>query len=63
MCDYDAIFNVVESKRNLYKASNELQQKINRIVVMADALHAFGSERNGYSCGQVADFNVFVPCR
>lgn len=59
MCDYDAIFDVVESKRNLYKASNELQRKINRIVVMADAAHAFGAERNGYSCGQVADFTTF----
>ena len=59
MCDYDAIFDVVESKRNLYKASNELQRKINRIVVMADAAHAFGAERNGYNCGQVADFTTF----
>lgn len=59
MCDYDVIFDVVESKRNLYKASNELQGKINRIVVMADAAHAFGAERNGYNCGQVADFTTF----
>lgn len=59
MCDYDAIFDVVASKRDLYKASNVLQQKINRIVVMADAAHAFGAERNGYNCGQVADFTTF----
>ncbi len=59
MCDYDTIFDVVASKRDLYKASNELQQKINRIVVMADAAHAFGAERNGYNCGQVADFTTF----
>ena len=59
MCDYDAIFDVVESKKYLYKASNELQKKINRIVVMADAAHAFGAERNGYNCGQVADFTTF----
>ena len=59
MCDYDAIFDVVESKRHLYKVSNELQSKINRIVVMADAAHAFGAERNGYNCGQVADFTTF----
>lgn len=59
MCDYDTIFDVVESKRNLYKASNELQKQINRIIVMADAAHAFGAERNGYNCGQVADFTTF----
>ena len=59
MCDYDAISEVVANKRDLYKANNELQQKINRIVVMADAAHAFGAERNGYNCGQVADFTTF----
>ena len=59
MCDYDSIFDVVASKRDLYKASNEVQQKINRIVVMADAAHAFGAERNSYNCGQVADFTTF----
>ncbi|MPM19943.1 UDP-4-amino-4-deoxy-L-arabinose--oxoglutarate aminotransferase [bioreactor metagenome] len=59
MCDYDAIFEVVANKRDLYKANNELQQKINRIVVMADAAHAFGAERNSYNCGQVADFTTF----
>ena len=59
MCDYDAIFDVVDSKRGLYKANNEFQEVLNRIVVMSDAAHAFGSERNGYNCGQVADFTTF----
>jgi len=59
MCDYDAIFNVVKNKRELFKASNDLQRLFNRIIVMADAAHAFGAERNGLKCGQVADFTCF----
>jgi len=59
MCDYDAIFKIVESKRELFKASNELQRLFNRVIVMADAAHAFGAERNGVKCGQVADFTCF----
>lgn len=59
MCDYDAIFEVVESKRKLFKANNELQKLFSRVIVMTDAAHAFGAERKGFKCGQVADFTCF----
>jgi dTDP-4-amino-4,6-dideoxygalactose transaminase len=59
MCDYDAIYKAVESKRELFKASNEIQSLFNRVIVMADAAHAFGAERNELKCGQVADFTCF----
>ncbi len=59
MCDYDAIYNVVESKKELFKANNELQALFNRVIVMADAAHAFGATRKGLNCGQVADFTCF----
>jgi dTDP-4-amino-4,6-dideoxygalactose transaminase len=59
MCDYDAIFRVVEYKKELFKANNDLQKIFNRIIVMADAAHAFGAERKGMKCGQVADFTCF----
>ncbi|MEN6460255.1 MAG: DegT/DnrJ/EryC1/StrS family aminotransferase [Syntrophomonas sp.] len=59
ICDYDAIYKVVESKKNLFKASNEIQKQFNRVIVMADSAHAFGAERNGARCGQIADFTCF----
>ncbi len=59
MCDYDAIYRVVESKKELFKANNEFQALFNRIIVMADAAHAFGAARKGLNCGQVADFTCF----
>ncbi|TJX61071.1 DegT/DnrJ/EryC1/StrS family aminotransferase, partial [Soehngenia saccharolytica] len=59
MCDYDKIFEVVESKKDLFKADNEIQKLFNRVIVMADAAHAFGAERKGLKCGQVADFTTF----
>jgi dTDP-4-amino-4,6-dideoxygalactose transaminase len=59
MCDYDAIYKAVESKKTLFKASNEIQSLFNRVIVMDDAAHAFGAERKGYKCGQVADFTCF----
>lgn len=59
MCDYDTIFEIVESKKDLFKPNNELQWLFNRVIVMTDAAHAFGAERKGLKCGQVADFTCF----
>lgn len=59
MCDYDKIFDVVESKRSLFSPSNDIQSEFNRVIVMADAAHAFGAKRKGLNCGQVADFTCF----
>ena len=59
MCDYDTIYEIVESKKELFKANNELQGLFNRVIVMTDAAHAFGAERKGMKCGQVADFTCF----
>ena len=59
MCDYDTIFEIVESKKALFKPNNELQWLFNRVIVMTDAAHAFGAERKGLKCGQVADFTCF----
>lgn len=59
MCDYDTIFNIVESKKNLFMANNDFQKLFKRVIVMTDAAHAFGAERKGLKCGQVADFTCF----
>ncbi len=59
MCDYDKIFEIVESKKHLFKANNDVQKAFNRVVVLADAAHAFGAEYNGQICGSVADFTSF----
>jgi dTDP-4-amino-4,6-dideoxygalactose transaminase len=59
MCDYDTLYEVIESKKELFKANNEIQSLFNRVIVLADAAHAFGAERKGMKCGQVADFTSF----
>lgn len=59
ICDYDRIFQIVESKRSLFKPNNDLQRRFGRVVVMADAAHAFGSCRRGKMCGELADFTAF----
>lgn len=59
MCDYDAIYKVVEDKKELFRPNNKIQELFSRIIVMADAAHAFGAKRKGKNCGQVADFTCF----
>ncbi len=58
-CDYDRIFEIVERKRNIFKADNELQEKIGRVAVVADAAHAFGARWHGKMVGTIADFTNF----
>lgn len=59
VCDYDKIFDVVNDKKSLFVASNDIQKAFGRIVVLADAAHGFGASRNGKMCGEIADFTSF----
>lgn len=58
-CDYDKIFSIVESKKHLFHPENKLQEKIGRVIVMADTAHAFGATYHGKPVGSVADFSNF----
>lgn len=58
-CDYNRIFSIVESKKELFHPVNKLQKAIGRVIVMTDAAHAFGAEWNGKAIGSIADFSNF----
>lgn len=58
-CDYDTIFEIIENKRSLFYASNNIQKIFNRVIVIADSAHGFGAEQNGKKSGQIADFTCF----
>ena len=59
VADYDRVYEIVERKKNLFKANNALQAKIGRIVVSADCAHSFGGMRKGRMAGEIADFSSF----
>ena len=56
---YEEIFRIAEEKKHLFHPSNERQEALGRILVMADAAHAFGAVRDGKMCGQIADFTCY----
>lgn len=65
IADYDCLFEIVESKRALFKAKEgdslgaRIQQDIGRVLVFADAAHSLGASRNGKMAGEIADFTDF----
>lgn len=65
IADYDKLCEVVERKRNLFKAKEgsdlgaRIQQTIDRVFIFADAAHSLGASRNGKMAGEIADFTDF----
>lgn len=65
ICDYDKLYEVVESKKELFKAKEgdsfgaRIQQAIGRVLVFADCAHALGASRKGKLAGEIADFTDF----
>ena len=58
-CDYEAIFAAVESKKQLFRPANDIQKAFGRVIVLADAAHAFGARWHGKMVGEIADFTSF----
>lgn len=65
IADYDRIFEIVESKKNLFKPKEgstlgaRIQQAVGRVLVFADGAHSLGASRNGKMAGEIADFTDF----
>ena len=59
LCDYDKIFEIIESKRELFTADNDIQKVFDRIIVVADCAHGFGAVQNNKKAGNIADFTCF----
>lgn len=58
-CDYNRIFSIVEKKKDLFNPTNDIQKAIGRVIVMADAAHAFGATWHNKPVGSIADFSNF----
>lgn len=60
-CDYDEINALVQDEeiKKLFSANTEAQEKLGRILVMADAAHSIGAKYKGQMNGSVTDVAVF----
>lgn len=59
LCDYGRVFSIVEEKKGLFAPANEMQERLGRALVLADAAHSFGAHRGGKRSGAFADFTSF----
>lgn len=58
-CDYIRIYEIIEKKKHLFHADNEIQAAYGCIIVLADGAHAFGASYGDKMIGNVADFTTF----
>ena len=58
-CNYEKVFEAVESKKHLFRPNNDLQKSFGRVIVVADGAHALGAQWRGQMVGAIADFTSF----
>ncbi len=58
-CDYNAIYAIVEAAKSIFKAKNDNERKLGRILIAADAAHSFGAIYDGKRSGCLADITCF----
>ena len=58
-CNYEKVFEAVESKKHLFHPNNDLQKSFGRVIVVADGAHALGAQWRGQMVGAIADFTSF----
>lgn len=57
--DYEELFNVIEKKKELFSAKNDVQEKFGRIVLVSDSAHSIGAAYKGKKAGLIADMSSF----
>jgi dTDP-4-amino-4,6-dideoxygalactose transaminase len=58
-CDYNEITKLAEESKAVFKAENDIQKRLGRILILSDAAHSFGAEYNGKKTGALCDVSVF----
>ncbi|GAB5416309.1 MAG: DegT/DnrJ/EryC1/StrS family aminotransferase [Crocinitomicaceae bacterium] len=60
-CDYDALMEVINTPeiKDQFSPSNDLQQKLGRILLLSDAAHSFGALMNNKRSASLADVSTF----
>lgn len=60
-CDYDEIYDLINDPeiKKLFKPSNDVQEKLGRIFIMADSAHSIGAVYKNKKSGSLCDATVF----
>jgi dTDP-4-amino-4,6-dideoxygalactose transaminase len=60
-CDYTKIYEIINGQeiKSIYNASSDIQRKLGRILILADAAHSFGAVLKNNSAITKCDIGVF----
>ena len=58
-CDYASINAIAAEHKTIFRAEGEVQQKLGRILILADAAHSIGATYHGKRAGSLTDVSVF----
>jgi dTDP-4-amino-4,6-dideoxygalactose transaminase len=58
-CDYDKLYDLIEEVKDQFQPGSDFQERLGRIVLLADAAHSFGATLNGKRSGSLADLTCF----
>ncbi len=60
-CDYNEIYELINSPviKALFKADNDIQKQLGRILLMSDSAHSLGAIYKGKKTGILTDVSVF----
>src|SRR5205823_13201076 len=60
-CDYNSVYTLLQNKavQDVYTPETEVQQKLGRIFILADAAHSLGAIYKNKRTGTIADATVF----
>ena len=61
ICDYGRIARIINSPEvvSQFRPETEVQQKLNRILIIADAAHSLGGYHEGKKSGTLTDISIF----
>lgn len=59
LCDYNAIYDAIFAKKELFKPNSVMQEAMGRMAVIADAAHSFSACQSDAASGELADFTCF----
>lgn len=58
-CDYQQLYRLIDERKTDFRPNSIQQQKLNRILLIADAAHSFGASIEGKRSGSLADISSF----
>ena len=59
IANYGELYKIANRTKEKFHPENDIQEKIGRVIILADGAHSFGAEQEGKKSGNIADFTSF----